>query len=62
MDLRCEGGKKFGELLEPHTVEFKCRSPRCGHQPGVVVLHRFDAVTGVLLETTSYREPRKETA
>lgn len=56
MDLRCENGIKFA-VLEDGVLEFKCRSRRCGSQPGVVVLHRFSAFTGEDLGTRRFREP-----
>jgi hypothetical protein len=36
-------------------IEVKCRSKFCGAEPGVVVLHRFDAKTGEVLGTSRYR-------
>lgn len=55
-DLRCENGIKFGELYED-SLEVKCRSSRCGARPGVVVIHKFDSSTGVLLETSRFQDP-----
>lgn len=57
MDLHC-GYIKFGELIEPGVVEFKCRSSHCGAGRGVVVIHRFDTNTGELLSTKRFKEPR----
>lgn len=58
MDLRCEF-IKHAELISPGVVEFKCRSKFCGAGPGIVVLHRFDAITGELLSTNTYRDPEE---
>jgi hypothetical protein len=60
MELRCPNGIKFGEILGGE-LEFKCRSARCGAEPGVLVLHRFSA-TGEFIGTKRYREigSRKE--
>lgn len=57
MDLRCENVKH----AEWHdgVIEFKCRSRFCGHRSGVVVIHRFDALTGKALETLRFAEPPK---
>jgi hypothetical protein len=55
MDLRCPNGIKFGEIDEG-LIEVKCRSSRCGAGTGVVVLHRFDPRTGILVETKRFRE------
>lgn len=54
MDLRCEF-IKHAELISPGVIEFKCRSKKCGHGPDVVVLHRFNAMTGDLISTKRYR-------
>ena len=54
-DLRCES-KKHGVLLGDDVIEIKCDSRFCGARSGVVVLHRFDKVTGELLETLRYRD------
>lgn len=60
MDLRCDSGKKFGELFrEEQVIEFRCRDPKCGHRPGVIVIHEFDSLNGKLLGTSRFREPGK---
>ena len=56
MDLRCDNGILFGRLSEG-VLEVKCRSARCGHETGVVVLHQFDLETGELKGTKLYRDP-----
>lgn len=56
MELRCPSRIKHGELVAG-VLEVRCRSNRCGHEPGVVVLHRFDALTGELIETRKYNDP-----
>lgn len=55
MDLRCEA-KKHGELDDGY-VEIKCSSRFCGAEPGVVVIHRFDATSGELQETLRFKDP-----
>jgi hypothetical protein len=55
MELRC--GAKMHGLLEESYVEVRCRSTFCGAGKGVVVLHRFSTVNGVLLETKRYKDP-----
>lgn len=58
MELRCRNGIKFGELLDGGFLEVKCRSARCGHQAGVMALHRFDVTTGQEVgEPRLYRDP-----
>ena len=54
-DVRC-GAKKFGEIHDG-LLEVKCSSKFCGAAPGVVVLHRFDLLTGEELETKRFRDP-----
>lgn len=61
-ELRCPNNIKFGDLFEDFNgrpvLEVKCRSSRCGAASGVVVLHRFHAITGDLIETKMYAEPK----
>jgi hypothetical protein len=58
-ELRC-GSKKFGEVVDGHTVEVKCDSRFCGAKPGVIVLHKFDLSTGLLVETTRFKDIRRK--
>lgn len=61
-ELRCETGKLHGVMVSPGVIEFKCNSTHCGAGSGVVVLHRFDGLTGELISTDRFAEPpRKET-
>lgn len=62
MDLRCESGKKHAELVEPGIVEFRCSDRYCGARKGVIVLHRFDAMTGEMIETIRYKNPERSNA
>ena len=64
MEARCDFGLLFFCVVEvdgQHLIEVKCRSTRCGVEPGVVVLHRF-TVNGVLHSTQRFKDPgyRKE--
>jgi len=64
MELRCSNGILFGFLDTQGkipVIEVKCRSRRCGHEPGAVVLHRFSVYTGDLLETKRFKDPAQET-
>lgn len=58
MEIRCPH-KKFAEL-EEGRIEVKCSSKFCGAGPGVIVLHRFDAITGKMLDTKRFRDPGPE--
>jgi len=55
-ELRCESGLLFG-LLGDGVLDVKCRSVFCGAGTGKVVIHRFSATTGVLLETRKFKDP-----
>lgn len=59
MEIRCES-KMWGELTVDGYWEIKCPSKFCGAAPDVVVLHRFDPVTGELFETKRFRDPGAE--
>lgn len=64
MEARCTNDILFFRLVEAEgqtLIEVKCRSLRCGAEPGVVVLHRF-TVNGEIHSTRRYKDPgiRKE--
>lgn len=58
MDLRCSN-KKHGEINDA-IIEIKCQSRFCTGGPGIVVIHRWDAVTGEPLKDQRFKEPPKE--
>lgn len=58
MELRCDH-KMHGILTDTGLLEVKCNSAFCGSRPGVVVLHRFDVESGVLVETKKYKDTPK---
>lgn len=60
MDLRC--GAKLHGTLDDGIIEVKCNSRFCGAETGVVVLHRFDAITGELVETRQFNDPGRKGA
>lgn len=55
VELRCDK-RLHAVLTDDGVLEISCRSALCGHRDGAVVIHRFDAVTGRLLETSIYRD------
>jgi hypothetical protein len=55
-ELRCERGTLLA-VLDGGAVEIKCRSSYCGNGSKFGVIHRFDAITGALLETRKFRDP-----
>jgi hypothetical protein len=57
IDLRCPS-KKHGSVIGKDVVEVKCNSRFCGARRGVIVLHRFNTVSGDLLDTKRYKEIR----
>lgn len=60
VDLRCEGNTLHGRVTDENTIEVKCKRRRCGHRPGVVVLHTFDIHTGELLSTKLWANPKPQ--
>lgn len=58
MDLHC-GNKLHGRLLDNGLLEVGCQSRMCGKEAGNVVLHRFDPLTGELVETLRYKQPQR---
>lgn len=61
-ELRCEG-TLFGVISDDlKTIEVKCKRRKCGHRPGVVVLHTLSLETGKEVSTRRFADPayRKE--
>jgi len=58
MELRCQ--KKLHGILNDGVLEVKCSSRFCGARPGIVVIHRFDPITGETLETKKFSDPARE--
>lgn len=57
-ELRCPN-RKHAELVDG-VLEIRCRKPACGYAPGIVVIHRFDAEGGELLDTKRFRDTPAE--
>lgn len=55
VELRCNK-RLHGVLTDDGMLEVSCRSALCGHKDGVVVIHRFDTVTGDLIDTKMYKD------
>lgn len=55
-EMKCKSGRLLG-TLDIGIVEIACRSAKCGKEPGVTVVHRFDAHTGELIDTHRYTQP-----
>lgn len=62
MEMRCQ--HKLHGIIDGDVIEVKCGSALCGAKPGVVVLHRFSASNGGLIETRRFKDPtyRKESS
>lgn len=60
-ELRCNG-TLFGIISDDGTsIEVKCNRRRCGHAPGLVVLHTLSLSTGKVIHTRVFADPtRKE--
>lgn len=54
--MRCSH-KLHGLITETGLVEVSCNSRWCGKEPGTIVLHRFNAETGELVETLKFKAP-----
>lgn len=57
MDLRCDNRILHGVINEDGEIEVRCRSGKCGHRSGVIVIHKFNVVTGELVKTSVFAEP-----
>jgi hypothetical protein len=55
-EIRCDS--HLHGVLRDGVLEIKCRFKPCGAQPGVVILHQFDPLTGELIRTLKFKEPR----
>ncbi len=58
-EMRCDA-KLHALIVADGVVEVKCDSRFCRPDRSTVVLHRFDAVTGRLIETLTFKNPSKE--
>lgn len=60
MELRCEGDL-YGIISEDReTIEVKCKRRKCGHKPGLVVLHTLSLTTGQVIKTSIYKDPSRK--
>lgn len=58
-ELRCPA-KLHGVVTGPTSLEVKCNSRFCGAGQGVVVLHTFDTVTGMVTGTRKFSDPLRD--
>jgi hypothetical protein len=56
IEFRCDNRILFGRMIDG-LLDVKCRSSRCGAEPGIVVIHRFDIHTGMVIETRRFKDP-----
>jgi hypothetical protein len=56
VELRCDK-RLHGILNDDGVLEISCRSQLCGHENGVVVIHKFNATTGEFIETRRFKDP-----
>lgn len=61
VELRCRNGILLGVLFPDEGIlELKCKSNRCGHRPGAIVLHRF-TTDGNFVGTRKFTDPVSQT-
>lgn len=58
-EVRCPS-KLHAIVTDSGLVEISCNSRFCGAGAGVTILHRFDPTSGDLVETLSFKDPRKD--
>ena len=59
LELRCENNL-YGRLTDNRWLEVKCKRRACGFTKGTVILHTIDIITGAVVKTNRFAEPRKE--
>lgn len=55
-NFRCPGNKLHAKLVQGR-LEVRCDSRWCGKRPGIVVIHRFDIVSGEMVDTVRFKSP-----
>lgn len=58
-ELRCEGTLHGVVSDDLKSIEVKCQRRKCGHVPGVVVLHTLSLETGQVISTRRFSDPAK---
>lgn len=56
-DLRC-ANTLYGRLTDDRWLEVKCKRRACGYSKGTVVLHTIDIMTGHVVSTKQFAEPK----
>lgn len=59
VELRCPQNQLLGVLVDGR-LEIRCRNLRCGYKPGVLVVHRFDPMSGSFIDTKKYQDPNNQ--
>lgn len=59
MDLRCES-KLHGVAVAHNVIEISCNSRFCGASSDVLVLHKFNTLTGEVISTRRYKKPKED--
>lgn len=57
IDLRC-GNTLHGRLTDNRWLEVKCKRRACGYVKGKVILHTIDILTGEVVSTRRFAEPK----
>lgn len=57
VELRCTN-TLFGRLTDNRWLEVKCKRRACGYVKGTVVLHTIDILTGEVVKTDCFQDPK----
>ena len=57
IDLRCSN-TLYGRLTDNRWLEVKCKRRACGYSKGTVVLHTIDIISGEVVSTRRFSDPR----
>jgi hypothetical protein len=59
IDLRCDN-TLYGRLTDSRWLEVKCKRRACGYSKGTIILHTIDILTGQVVSTKRFAEPRNK--
>jgi hypothetical protein len=59
-ELRCSSYKLHAIVTDNGEIEIQCRDRRCGYEPGIVILHRFNPDSGELVNTLKFNDPPRK--
>lgn len=59
IDLRCDT-TLHGRLTDNRWLEVKCNRRACGYVKGMVLIHTIDIITGEVVSTRRFAEPKNQ--